>query len=123
MEPPQLRGALCGAREPSVAPSSNSLNSATVRISQAVGLPVIVETGRAFGFGASLTPVPAVALGAFEVTPLELAGAYLPFASGGRPPRLDPCGARGRSSRRHASGICPRQARDESSYLPLKPTS
>jgi penicillin-binding protein 1B len=57
-----------------------------VRISQAVGLPVIVETGRAFGFGASLTPVPAVALGAFEVTPLELAGAYLPFASGGARP-------------------------------------
>jgi penicillin-binding protein 1B len=64
----------------------NSLNSATVRISQAVGLPVIVETGRAFGFGASLTPVPAVALGAFEVTPLELAGTYLPFASGGARP-------------------------------------
>jgi penicillin-binding protein 1B len=64
----------------------NSLNSATVRISQAVGLPVIIETGRAFGFGASLTPVPAVALGAFEVTPLELAGAYLPFASGGARP-------------------------------------
>ena len=63
-----------------------SLNSATVRISQAVGLPVIVETGRAFGFGASLTPVPAVALGAFEVTPLELAGAYIPFASGGTRP-------------------------------------
>ncbi len=63
-----------------------SLNSATVRISQAVSLPVIVETGRAFGFGASLAPVPAAALGAFEVTPLELAWAYIPFASGGGRP-------------------------------------
>jgi len=63
-----------------------SLNSATVRISQAVSLPVIVETGRAFGFGANLAPVPAAALGAFEVTPLELAWAYIPFAGdGGRP--------------------------------------
>jgi penicillin-binding protein 1B len=66
-----------------------SLNSATVRISQAVGLPVIVETGRAFGFGASLAAVPSVALGAFEVTPLELAGAYIPFVNGGvRPPSI-----------------------------------
>jgi len=63
-----------------------SLNSATVRISQAVSLPVIVETGHAFGFGASLAPVPAAALGAFEVTPLELAWAYTPFASGGGRP-------------------------------------
>jgi penicillin-binding protein 1B len=63
-----------------------SLNSATVRISQAVSLPVIVETARALGFGASVAPVPAVVLGAFEATPLELAWAYIPFASGGRRP-------------------------------------
>jgi len=60
-----------------------SLNSATVRISQAVSLPVIVETARAFGFQSDLAPVPAVALGAFEVTPLDLAWASVPFASGG----------------------------------------
>ena len=66
-----------------------SLNTATVRISQAVGLPAIVETGHALGFGESLTPVPSVALGAFEVTPLELAWAYMPFAHGGaRPPSI-----------------------------------
>jgi penicillin-binding protein 1B len=60
-----------------------SLNSATVRISQAVSLPVIIETARTFGFRTDLAPVPAVALGAFEVTPLDLAWAYVPFASGG----------------------------------------
>jgi len=60
-----------------------SLNSATVRISQTVSLPVIVETARAFGFHTNLAPVPSVALGAFEVTPLDLAWAYVPFAGGG----------------------------------------
>ena len=63
-----------------------SLNGATVRISQAVSLPVIVETATAFGFGKNLAPVPAVALGAFEVTPLELAGTYVPFARDGTRP-------------------------------------
>jgi penicillin-binding protein 1B len=63
-----------------------SLNSATVRISQAVGLPVIVETARELGFEGNLAPVPAVALGAFEVTPLAMAGAYVPFANAGTRP-------------------------------------
>src|SRR5262249_14787505 len=48
-----------------------SLNSATVRIAQAVGLPEVVATAHAFGFGDNLAPVPAVALGAFEVTPVD----------------------------------------------------
>jgi penicillin-binding protein 1B len=60
-----------------------SLNSATVRIAQAVGPAEVVATAHAFGFGDNLAPVPAVALGAFEVTPLELARAYLPFANAG----------------------------------------
>ena len=60
-----------------------SLNGATVRISQAVGLPVVVETAAAFGFDKNLAPRPALALGAFEVTPLELTRAYAVFAAGG----------------------------------------
>ena len=60
-----------------------SLNSATVRIGQAVGPAEVVRTARAFGFEGKLAPVPAVALGVFEVTPLELARAYLPFANRG----------------------------------------
>jgi penicillin-binding protein 1B len=60
-----------------------SLNGATVRISQAVGLPAVVETAAAFGFDRNLAPRPALALGAFEVTPLELARAYAVFAAGG----------------------------------------
>ena len=60
-----------------------SLNGATVRISQTVGVPAIVETAATFGFKKNMAPLPAVALGALEVTPLDLAGAYAPFASGG----------------------------------------
>ena len=67
-----------------------SLNSATVRLAHDVGLPLIVERARAFGLTGTLEPVPSMVLGAFEVTPLELAGAYVPFANGG----LRPAGPR-----------------------------
>jgi penicillin-binding protein 1B len=60
-----------------------SLNSATVRIAQTVGLPTVIEMARVLGLSSPLAPVPAMALGAFEVTPLELARAYLPLANGG----------------------------------------
>jgi penicillin-binding protein 1B len=66
-----------------------SLNSATVRVAQTVGLPTVIEMARALGIEGQLAPVPAMALGAFEVTPLELARAYLPLANGGvRPPAI-----------------------------------
>src|SRR5581483_6046650 len=58
-----------------------SLNAATVRIAQEIGLGAVIETARALGITSPLRPVPALALGAFEVTPLELARAYLPFAN------------------------------------------
>ena len=61
-----------------------SLNAATVRLAQDVGLPAIIERARALGIESRLDPVPAMALGAFEVTPLELAHAYLPFFNGGQ---------------------------------------
>jgi penicillin-binding protein 1B len=61
----------------------HSLNAATVRVAQAAGLPAVVDTARALGFEGELAPVPSVALGAFEATPLELARAYLPLANGG----------------------------------------
>src|SRR5262250_128873 len=60
-----------------------SLNSAPVRIAQTGGLSNVIEMARALGIQSQLAPVPAMALGAFEVTPLELARAYLPIANGG----------------------------------------
>jgi penicillin-binding protein 1A len=63
---------------------ARSANAATVRVSQDVGPRRVVETARRLGIRSPLEPVPAVALGSFEVTPLELAGAYAPFANGGQ---------------------------------------
>ena len=60
-----------------------SLNSATVRVAQAVGPAAVVETAQRFGFGENLAAVPAVSLGAFEMTPLELARAAAVFANAG----------------------------------------
>ena len=63
-----------------------SLNTATVRLAQAVGLPVVIETARTLGMEVDLQPVPALTLGVFEITPLALARAYLPLANGGLVP-------------------------------------
>jgi penicillin-binding protein 1B len=63
-----------------------SLYTATVRLAQAVGLGTVVGTARALGVEGDLKPVPALALGVFETTPLDLARAYLPLANGGLAP-------------------------------------
>jgi penicillin-binding protein 1B len=63
-----------------------SINTATVRLAQAVGLPAVIETARTLGVEGDLKPVPALALGVFEITPLQLARAYLPLANGGLAP-------------------------------------
>jgi penicillin-binding protein 1B len=60
-----------------------SLNIPTVRIALAAGLPEVVETARALGVGTDLQAVPALSLGAFEVTPLDLATVYATLAAGG----------------------------------------
>ena len=63
-----------------------SINTATVRLAQAVGLPAVIETARTLGVEGDLKPVPALALVVFEITPLQLARAYLPLANGGLAP-------------------------------------
>jgi penicillin-binding protein 1B len=60
-----------------------SLNAATVHVAESVGMPAVVETARAMGFGSDLAAVPAAALGSFEATPIELARSYLPLVNGG----------------------------------------
>jgi penicillin-binding protein 1B len=64
-----------------------SLNSATIRMAESVGLPAVIHTARSLGITSPLSPVPALALGAFEVTPIELAQSYAAFANGGARPR------------------------------------
>jgi penicillin-binding protein 1B len=60
-----------------------SLNVPTARVALDVGLEKIVEQARAMGIESDLQPYPALALGAFEVTPLELASAYSVLAAEG----------------------------------------
>jgi penicillin-binding protein 1A len=60
-----------------------SSNAATVRLSRAVGEARVVARARDNGITSDMRAVPAVALGAVDVTPLELVAAYAPFANGG----------------------------------------
>jgi penicillin-binding protein 1B len=67
-----------------------SLNAATVRLALDVGLDRVIRTARAAGFTSPLEPVPALALGSFEVAPLELATAYAALAGLGTRARATP---------------------------------
>ena len=60
-----------------------SSNAATVRVSRAVGEKAVIAAAHRNGITSPLTPVPSIALGAEDVTPLELVTAYAPFANGG----------------------------------------
>ena len=61
-----------------------SANAAAVRIARTVGETRVVDVAHANGITSQLDAVPAIALGALEVTPVELVAAYAPFANGGR---------------------------------------
>lgn len=60
-----------------------SLNVPTARLAEQVGLDKIIEMSRRLGVQSPLKSYPALALGAMEVTPLELATVYATLASGG----------------------------------------
>lgn len=62
---------------------TTSANAAAVRLSRAVGERRVVALARRAGLRGELRAVPSLALGALEVTPLELTAAYAPFANGG----------------------------------------
>lgn len=56
-----------------------SYNIASAKLGMAAGLRGIVKTAQDAGITSALAPYPAIALGIFEVTPLELASAYTIF--------------------------------------------
>jgi penicillin-binding protein 1A len=60
-----------------------SSNVAAVRVSQMVGTSRIIETAHRLGIESDIPNYPAIALGAADVTPIELVRAYSPFANGG----------------------------------------
>ena len=61
----------------------HSRNVPFVRLALETGLVPVADTARRLGFSGPLRPVPSLALGAFEVTPVEVARAYGVLAAGG----------------------------------------
>jgi penicillin-binding protein 1A len=62
---------------------ANSVNVGAVRVLADVGASGVVGWAQALGIRSPMKPDLSLALGSYEVTPLELAGAYATFASGG----------------------------------------
>jgi penicillin-binding protein 1A len=60
-----------------------SLNTVAVRLGMEVGPRAVVKTAERLGITSPLQANASIALGTSEVTPLELAAAYVPFANGG----------------------------------------
>ncbi len=59
-----------------------SLNNATVKLAEDVGYDKVADLARAAGI-TSVKPTPAMALGSYDASPLDMAGAYTVFANGG----------------------------------------
>ena len=64
-----------------------SLNNATVKVAEEVGYDKVADLARSAGI-ASVKATPAMALGAYDATPVDMTAAYTSFANGGE--RLSP---------------------------------
>jgi membrane carboxypeptidase/penicillin-binding protein len=60
-----------------------SINIPTVRTALAADLTTVLAASRAAGISSRMQPYPSVALGAFEISPMEIAAAYAVLANGG----------------------------------------
>ncbi|NPA33420.1 MAG: PBP1A family penicillin-binding protein [Chlorobi bacterium] len=61
-----------------------SINTVTAYIIKQFGPEAVIEMARRLGIKSEIPPVPSIALGTVELTPKELTGAYVPFATGGQ---------------------------------------
>ncbi|HYO84389.1 MAG TPA: PBP1A family penicillin-binding protein [Bryobacteraceae bacterium] len=61
----------------------HSLNIPTVKVAEKLGYTPLVEVARAAGIKAPLDATPSLALGSYEIPPIELAEAYTIFSNGG----------------------------------------
>ena len=61
----------------------HSLNVATVKVAEMIGYQRVVDLTRQMGLGNNIQPTPAVALGAYEMTPIDIAAGYTAFATNG----------------------------------------
>jgi penicillin-binding protein 1B len=62
---------------------TNSLNVATVKVAELIGYGRVVQIARQMGLGTNIQPTPSVALGAYEMTPVDVAAGYTAFATMG----------------------------------------
>jgi len=62
---------------------ARSLNGATVRVQETIGRKAVRKVTSDMGWRGALNTGPALALGVDAVSPVDLAGAYAPFANGG----------------------------------------
>ena len=62
---------------------AHSLNVPAVKVAEMVGYDKVGHVARAAGLNADIAPTPSIALGSYEVTPLEIAGAYTIFVNSG----------------------------------------
>lgn len=61
----------------------HSLNVATVKVAEMIGYQRVVDLARQMGLGTNIQPTPAVALGAYEMSPIDVAAGYTAFAANG----------------------------------------
>ena len=61
----------------------HSLNVATVKVAEMVGYDRVVTVARQMGLSQNIQATPAVALGAYEMTPIDVAAGYTAFATNG----------------------------------------
>jgi penicillin-binding protein 1A len=65
-------------------------NAAAQKVLEEVGAPNVIDFAKALGIESPMAPTPSLALGAYEVTPIELTASIATFAAAGeyRPPVL-----------------------------------
>ncbi len=62
---------------------AQSINTVAARLANEIGTASVAATAHRLGIVSPIQTGPSMALGAVEVSPLEMAGAYAPFANGG----------------------------------------
>ena len=77
---------------------AHSLNVATIKVAEMVGYNNVVNLAHKAGINEDVRATPSMAIGSYEATPLEMAGAYTVFANNGvyvKPTFLDAVRAQG----------------------------
>ena len=62
---------------------AHSKNIPAVKVAEMVGYDKVADVARAVGLNEDIQPTPSIALGSYDVTPLEIASAYTVFPNGG----------------------------------------